>query len=110
MISLKDPIEFMRDSLNSDVGIIVQYAYTIASIVTTTSFIIRKVKINHYFKGVFLITLVFLLGFVFPLLTLLFSYWSDWQHIVLNLLAAYAFFSFAGLLWIIRSLNKLLKE
>lgn len=100
----------MRDSLNSDVGIVVQYAYTIASIVTTTIFIIRKVKINHYSKGVLVIALIFVLGFLFPLLTLLFSYWSDWQHIALNILAVYAFFSFAGLLWIIGSFNKLLKD
>lgn len=110
MISLKEIITLMRDSLNSDIGIVIQFIYTIASIVTTTMFIIRKVKINHYLKGIFVVVLIFVLGFVLPLLTLLFSYWSDWWHIVLNILAAYAVFNFAGLFWIIRSFNKLLKQ
>jgi len=101
----------MQDSLNSHVGIVVQYFLTITGVLSTLRLLKRKVIANlNSFHKAGIIALITLLGVIFPLATLLFSNWTGWVHILLNFIAIYSLLNFIGLLYIINGANKILSE
>ena len=103
-------ISELRDFLNSDLGIVIQFVLLVVSIIQLTSLSVKAVIGNNDVMSALTLSLIVLLGCVLPVFVLIFSPWNGWIHIVLNILSIVALLNFLGLLYIMYSLNSLLAE
>lgn len=111
MDTVRQIIDWMKVFLNSDVGMVFSFISLIVWMFSSTMAILKFIKTNlHSILGIGLLILIVLFGLVFPILVLLSSPWTGWGHILLNILAIYGVFSFFGLLYIMRSMNKIIME
>ena len=111
MALVRQIIEWMRNLLNTDVGIVIAFITTVIWMISSTLAIIKFIKSRYNSSmGFGIIILLLLLGLVFPILILLSSTWSRWIHVILNILAIFGLFNFIGLLYIIKVMSISTKE
>lgn len=109
-------IDRMRQWMNTDTGIVIQYVFAVFSVVGISAlsivlYLVRTVKTNlHSIKVFALVTLIIGVGVVFPILNLLLSSWHGWGNILLHILAIWGLLSFLGLIYIVRSISKIIKK
>ena len=106
MNPIKHIIEWVREFLESDVGIVLAFSFLLAELIGFVLIIVKKIKLHaNTILGLLLIATIILFGLTFPILILVSSSWNGFGRILLNLLAAFAIISFLGLLYIIKAMN-----
>jgi hypothetical protein len=115
-MNISEIIDHMRRWMNTDTGIVIQYVFAVFSVVGISAlsivlYIVKTVKTNlHSIKVFALIALIIGVGVVFPILNLLLSSWHGWGNILLHILAIWGILSFLGLIYIVRSMSKIIKK
>jgi hypothetical protein len=99
-------IDWLRDFLNSDLGIVVGFISLLAWGIGVCKFMFRKAKVHlHTIKGLLLMLAILLFGLVLPVAILVFSSRVGVAQILLNGLAIFGILSFFGFLFITWKMN-----
>jgi uncharacterized membrane protein len=111
MLKLQTMFDWLREFSNSKIGLLLGFVSLLSWIIGVIVYFYKKAKkADHKTKGWALIVVILLIGLVIPVIILFFSNWSSTIQVVLNVLAIVCLFSFVGLLYIIRTMNALVKR
>jgi len=100
MIDLvKEVINAMKNFMNSDLAILIEFISLISTIIFGTIWIFKKGRLHYsLLQKLGAVILIIIFGLLFPILALLTSPWSDWIRITLNSIAIYCLINFAILI------------
>lgn len=105
MTILKNIIDWIREFVNSDIGIILSFIALVSWLYGVAKFYSKKFGANsNTIKGASIIAIILSLGLVIPVIVLIFSDWSTVLKVILNILAIFCVGNFVLLLYIIKKM------